>query len=231
MTMDTVIIIPAFNEEDTVAQVIREIHMRIEVDILVVNDGSRDRTSEIAHALGVTVIDLEDNQGIGVAMKTGYQYAYAHGYQYAIQVDADGQHDLHRVNDLLREVRGARFDMAIGSRYIRKTHYQTPFLRRFGIRYFSALLYILHGKRVWDTTSGYRVINRKVMRIFLDLYPDDYPEVPTLSYLLQHNYRVCEIPVEMKKRQGGKSSINFGDAFIYMIKTTAVCLRQYFADQ
>ena len=220
---------PAFNEEDTVAQVIQEIREHMDVDILVVNDGSRDRTSEIVHTLGVMVIDLENNQGIGVAMRTGYRFAYTHGYKYAVQIDADGQHDLNRIDELLRMVKNAYCDMAIGSRYIRKSHYKTPFFRRFGIQYFSVLLYLSYKTWIKDTTSGFRAINREVMQIFLERYPNDYPEIPMLSYLLQHHYRVYEIPVEMKKRQGGKSSINFWDAFIYMIKTTIVCLKQFFA--
>ena len=226
--METVIIIPAFNEEATIAKVIGDIKQTIDADILVVNDGSHDRTSIIAHELGVLVIDLMENQGIGAAMRTGYQYAYAKNYHFAIQVDADGQHDISRIYDVLNPVRSAQCDMAIGSRYILESGYRTPFLRRCGIQYLSVFLYALHRKRILDTTSGYRAVNRKIIEAFIDLYPDDYPEVPMLSYLLKNNYRICEIPVVMKQRQGGKSSIDFWDAAVYMMKTTFVCLKQYF---
>ena len=228
VSMDTVIIIPAYNEEATIAQVIKDVQKSMDADIVVVNDGSRDHTSAITHELGVKVIDLQENQGIGVAMRTGYQYAYAQNYQFAIQVDADGQHDINRLQDILDLIKNKQCDMAVGSRYVIKTNYHSTFLRRLGIRYFSILLYVLHKKWIKDTTSGFRAVNQKVINVFMKQYPDDYPEVPMLSYLLKHDFSVCEIPVEMKQRQGGKSSINFTDSIVYMIKTTAVCLKQYF---
>lgn len=225
--MKIITIIPAFNEEATIKTVIQEVKMNEGVDIIVVNDGSKDRTSELAHDTGVAVIDFPKNKGIGKAMQAGYQYAVEHDYDIAIQVDADGQHDIKKLPELISKIKDGENDMVIGSRYVTKTKYVSSFFRYLGIKYCSFLMHLLHGIKIKDPTSGFRAVNRKVMQHYIMCYLDDYPEVPALSYLLHRSYKICEIPVEMRKRQGGKSSISFADSFIYFIKVTGICIKGY----
>jgi glycosyltransferase involved in cell wall biosynthesis len=225
--MKVIAIIPAFNEEATIKTVIQEIKQNEGIDIIVINDGSKDRTSALASDTGVTVIDFPKNKGIGKAMQAGYQYAVEHGYGIAIQVDADGQHDTKKLPELISKIRDDKYDMVIGSRYVVKTKYVSSFFRYLGIKYCSLIIFILHRIRIKDPTSGFRAVNRKIMQHYLMCYIDDYPEVPSLSYLLHHYYKICEIPVEMRKRQGGKSSISFADSFVYFIKVTCACIKGF----
>jgi Glycosyltransferases involved in cell wall biogenesis len=225
--MKILAIIPAYNEEETISSVIEELRQIMLIDILVVNDGSKDKTSSIAHTLNVNVIDFPHNKGIGSAMKTGYQYARENGYDIAIQTDADGQHDLTRINELIKMITEEKYDLAIGSRYVVKTNYISSFCRYWGAKYFSFLIKILNHKIIRDTTSGYRAVNNKVIDFFADHYLCYYPEVPMLLELLMRNYKVCETPVEMKKRQGGKSSISFIGSIIYFFKITLICIKKY----
>jgi len=226
MEIKVLAIIPAYNEEKTIASVINELKTHKFIDILVINDGSRDSTSKIAHSLCVEVIDSIENQGIGSAMKKGYQFANNNGYDIAIQVDADGQHDISKINELILVIKENNFDMVIGSRYIEKTQYVPSIFRHLGAKYFSFFIFLLHKKTIKDTTSGYRVVNKLLINYFAEYYPSYYPEVPMLSRLIDLKYKICEIPVEMKKRQGGKSSISFWDSFYYVIKITYICIRE-----
>lgn len=219
--MKILTIIPAYNEEASIGTVIRRIQAAMpEADIVVVNDGSRDGTAKVAAGAGAAVIELPFNLGIGGAMQTGYIYARDNGYDIAVQVDGDGQHDPAYIKDLMIPVAGNSADMAIGSRYISKTDYRSSFLRRTGMVFFSTLVGLLTGQTVKDTTSGFRVVNRKVIGYFADHYPTDYPEVDVLVRLHKKRFRIVEMPVEMKERQGGKSSITPIRSIYYMIKVS-----------
>jgi len=224
--MKVIAIIPAFNEEATIKMVINEIRQYEDIDVIVINDGSKDRTSIIARETGTPVIDFNKNQGIGLAMKAGYQYAKERDYDIAIQVDADGQHDISKINELIFMIEEKEYDMVIGSRYIVKTGHVSSFIRYLGIKYFSALLYIFHKKSIKDTTSGYRAVNKHIINYFAEYYPPYYPEVPTLSNLMSQDKKICEIPVDMRRRQAGKSSISFFDSFHYLIKITYICIKE-----
>jgi len=219
--MKTLVIIPAYNEENSIGQVIARIRLNLpQADILVINDGSIDNTALIASNLGVEVIDLPFNLGIGGAMQTGYLYASRNGYNLAIQVDGDGQHDPSYIGKLIEPVINSKVDMVIGSRYICKTDYKSTFSRRLGMLFFSALVNLLTGQKVKDTTSGFRVVNKTIIDYFAKRYPTDYPEVDVLIKLYRKNFRIIEMPVEMCQRQSGKSSITPIRSVYYLIKVS-----------
>lgn len=219
MQHKVLVIIPAYNEEKSVAQVIRKIHNSVpEADILVVNDGSTDATSQVARQAGAQVVDLPFNLGIGGGMQTGYLYAYRKGYHVAVQIDADGQHNPADLPKLLEQLEKGEADLILGSRYVEKTQYRSTWTRRLGMIILSGMVSLIIGKPVHDTTSGYRVVNRDVMRLFAYNYPIDYPEVEALVLVHQHGFRIREIPVEMRERQAGRSSITPLKSAYYMIK-------------
>lgn len=229
--MKEIVIIPAYNEETTIGTVIDEINKHRDISILVINDGSEDRTAEYAGREGAMVITMRKNKGIGAAMKAGYQYAIEHNFDIAVQIDADGQHDISKLSYLISKIEDEQYDMAIGSRYVAKTNYKAPVFRYIGSNYCSLLIRFLHHITIRDPTSGYRAVNKEVMKFFVSNYLSDYPEVPSLSNLLIHNYSVCEVPVEMRQRQGGKSSISVWDAIIYFYRITGACFHNRYGNR
>ncbi|MED0659934.1 glycosyltransferase family 2 protein [Bacillus smithii] len=214
------IIIPAYNEEDTIHHTVNRLRNSCSYDFIVVNDGSTDRTEEILNEHQIPHISLAANLGIGGAMQTGYIYAYRNGYDYAIQLDADGQHDPKDLEKLVQAITGSDFDMVIGSRFVEKTGYKGSWIRRLGIYYFYYMLKWIAHIKVTDPTSGYRIVNRKVMKEFVRHYPVDYPEVEVLVKLAHQNFKIKEIKVEMNERQGGQSSITPFRSIYYMLKVT-----------
>ncbi|WP_025773431.1 glycosyltransferase family 2 protein [Neomoorella thermoacetica] len=229
MRSTTLVIIPAYNEAATIGQVIKNIKRWCDADILVVNDGSTDGTSAAAREEKVAVIDLPCNLGIGGAMQTGYRYACQHGYEFAVQVDADGQHDPRFIEDLIHPLRAGKVDLVIGSRYIENRNYRGTLARRAGSWFFTFLLKLFTGQAIYDTTSGFRAINRQVLAEFARHYPSDYPEVEVIMQLLRRGYRIKEIPVVMYPRKGGHSSITMLKSVYYMFKVSLAmvidCLR------
>jgi glycosyltransferase involved in cell wall biosynthesis len=216
---NVLVIIPAYNEEKSVAYVIQKIRSAVPAaDILVVNDGSTDSTSEVARKAGAQVIDLPFNLGIGGGMQTGYLYAYRKGYEAAVQIDADGQHNPDDLPRLLALLEKGEADLILGSRYVEKTGYRSTWTRRLGMVILARMVSLIIGKPVYDTTSGYRVVNRKVMRLFAENYPTDYPEVEALVLVHMHGYKILEVPVEMEERQAGRSSITPLKSVYYMVK-------------
>lgn len=217
---EVLVIIPAYNEEETIASTVRSLQEATDYDYLVVNDGSSDGTRQILQRNGYRHLDLPINLGIGGAMNTGYTYAYRQGYEYALQLDADGQHDPRDLERLMTEIRAGGCDMVIGSRFVERSRYEAGVARRFGIYYFQHLIRLLSGLKITDPTSGYRVVNRRVMEEFVRDYPNDYPEVEVLISLARRGYRVKEITVDMRSRQGGSSSITPLKSLYYMAKVT-----------
>jgi len=216
-----IVIIPAYNEEKSIKEVIGKTKTSIpEADILVVNDGSRDQTSLKARAAGAFVIELPFNLGIGGAMQTGYLYAKQNNYDIAIQCDGDGQHDPAYIQKIIKPIIQDNADMVVGSRYLEKTLYKSKLMRRIGILFFSGAVSMIIGKKITDPTSGFRAVNRKIIEYFAWKYPSDYPEVDVLVRLNNYNFRIMEIPVEMKERQGGKSSITPLRSIYYMAKVS-----------
>ncbi|QSF30628.1 glycosyltransferase family 2 protein [Priestia megaterium] len=214
------IIIPAYNEEDNIKDTVSNVKYMNNFDYIVVNDGSKDKTQEILDSNNFNHLDLPINLGIGGAMQTGYKYALKNDYDYAIQLDADGQHNPKDLAKLIDEIDINHFDMVIGSRFIEKTDYRGSLTRRVGIYYFYKLIHILTGKKVTDPTSGYRVVNKKIIKEFSNYYPQDYPEVEVVVDLAKKGYNIHETRVDMNSRQGGTSSITPLKSIYYMIKVT-----------
>jgi glycosyltransferase involved in cell wall biosynthesis len=221
ITLKVLIIIPAYNEEKSISDVIGQIRLNLpEVDIVVVNDGSSDATSIKAATAGARVIDLPFNLGIGGAMQTGYLYAKNNSYDIAIQVDGDGQHNPIYIYNLMEPVIQGKADMVIGSRFVKETYYKPSLARKVGIIFFSSLVRFLTNQKVKDTTSGFRVVNKEIIQYFSNHYPTDYPEVDVLIRLYKKGFRVIEMPVEMQQRKTGKSSITPLRSIYYIVKVT-----------
>lgn len=214
-----VVIVPAHNEEASVAGVVAEVRAGDpELEVVVVDDGSTDQTGFVAEAAGAVVLKLPFNVGIGGAVQTGYQYARDNGFDVAIQVDGDGQHDPTEIGRLLEPIRDGRADMVVGSRFAAGGGYRGTRLRRIGIHIFAAVVSLLVRARVTDTTSGFRAVNREAIRLFASDYPQDYPEVESTVLLVRHGLRMVEVPVQMRVRETGNSSITTLRAAYYMIK-------------
>lgn len=219
------IIIPAYNEEDNLEKVIGDVTKACpEYDYLVVNDGSTDNTGKLCRQKNIAAADLPINLGIGGAVQTGYRYAYENDYDIAVQIDGDGQHDCGYLEELLRPLLEETADVVIGSRFLKKEGFQSSVLRRTGIRMLSDLIKMCTGVRIYDVTSGFRAVNQKFIKIFAEDYPADYPEPEAIISTVMHRGRIMEVPVVMKEREGGTSSINAGRSVYYMIKVTLAIL-------
>lgn len=220
MHKKVLIIIPAYNEEEAIYHTVTNLINSCDYNYLVVNDGSKDRTAQILKDKHFNHVTLPVNLGIGGAMQTGYKYAQRHGYDYAIQLDADGQHNPADLRNLVAEIERSGYDMVIGSRFVEKTAYKGSLIRRIGIFYFYYMIRLLAGIKVMDPTSGYRVVNRRIIEEFANYYPIDYPEVEVLVKLAHKRYKIKEMKVEMNARQGGQSSITPVKSMYYMMKVT-----------
>jgi glycosyltransferase involved in cell wall biosynthesis len=220
------IIIPAFNEEGNIAKTIKEIRSLAEAfTILVVNDGSKDRTAQLAREAGANVISLPYNLGIGGAVQTGFKYAREHQFDIAVQVDGDGQHDVAYLKNILEPIFRNEADMTIGSRFLPPyLGYRSSFVRRIGINFFAHLISLLTLYKVTDPTSGFRAYNRSMINVFAAYYPSDFPEPEAIVVAGRYRARVQEVPVEMRKRISGNSSIRYMKTLYYMVKVTLAIL-------
>lgn len=219
--MKTLLIIPAYNEKENIANVIRSIKKECPgVDYLVVNDCSSDTTVDVLKSIGANYISCPVNLGIGGAVQAGYRYAMENGYEIAIQVDGDGQHDVRFVPGMISEIASGKADIVIGSRFVEKEGFQSSATRRIGIKLLSFFIWMCTGKHIKDVTSGFRAVNDKFIEIFSKDYPDDYPEPEAIVMGVIYGGKVLEYPVEMRERQAGTSSINFRKSIYYMIKVT-----------
>jgi len=215
------IIIPAYNESTNLIHVVEDIEKNApDFDYVIINDCSKDDTEQICKDNNFNYVSLPINLGIGGGMQTGYKYAQRQGYDVAVQFDGDGQHDAAYLGALLQEMEETGADMVIGSRFINKEGFQSSFTRRLGIRFFEKLIRIVSGKRITDATSGFRMVNNKIINEFCEYYPKDYPEPESIVAVLRNNYQVKEVPVLMRERMGGTSSIVNYKAIYYMIKVT-----------
>jgi hypothetical protein len=218
-------VLPAYNEEKNLPALYRELREKApEYDVLAVNDGSTDGTLACCRENGIPALDLAVNLGIGGAVQAGYRYAAEHGYGIAVQVDGDGQHDPAFLESMYEKLLSEDADMVIGSRFLEREGYQSTALRRQGIRYLSRLIRLLTGKTVTDPTSGFRMVRRPVIEAFAEDYPQDYPEPESLVRLLRQGKKVVEVPVRMRERSGGASSIGKSASMGYLIKVTAAIL-------
>ena len=215
-----VAIVPALNEEACIGRVVDEIRaFDAGFEIVVIDDGSTDGTATAARKTGAHVISLPFNLGIGGAMQTGFLYARTHGFELAVQIDGDGQHIPSEVRRLVEPILDGRADLVVGTRFVGSPRaYRGSVPRRLGIQIFAAFVSLLVGRRVTDTTSGFRATNRRAINLFAADYPHDYPEVEATVMVHRHRLRLREVPVRMRERAGGRSSITAFRSVYYMAK-------------
>ena len=212
-------IVPAYNEEQNVGRVIDELRaFDPGLDIVVVSDGSVDRTAEVAAERGAHVVSLPFNLGIGGAVQTGFKYAHEQGYELVVRCDGDGQHIPAELPKVLEPVLAGEADIAVGSRFAGGDGYRSSPTRRVGIRLLALIVSAIARQRVTDTTSGFQALNRKALDLFAADYPHDYPEVEGMVMTIKHRLRLREVPVEMREREHGRSSITALRSIYYMVK-------------
>jgi glycosyltransferase involved in cell wall biosynthesis len=217
----TAAIVPAFNEAGAVGRVVEEIRaFDPAIDVVVVDDASSDETAAIAESLGATLLRLPFNVGIGGAVQTGFRYAFEHGFDLAVRVDGDGQHDPAELPRILEPVLDGEADIVVGSRFAETGGYRPSRSRRAGIRILAWTVSALVRQRVTDPTSGFQAVNRRGIRLFAADYPHDYPEVEAVVMVSRHRLRLKEVPVRMRERSGGRSSITAFRSVYYMVKVT-----------
>jgi glycosyltransferase involved in cell wall biosynthesis len=221
-----VAIVPAYNEEGAIGALLDGITaFDPGLDVVVVDDASTDATAAVAAAHGAAVVPLVFNVGIGGAVQAGYRYARDGGYDVALRLDGDGQHDPGQLGALLGPLARGEADMVVGSRFVNgSSTYSPPFLRRVGIRLFARLVSLLGRQRVTDTTSGFVALDRVAIELFAREYPHDYPEVEATLVALRSGLRLAEVPVEMRERETGTSSITALRSVYYMLKVTLAIL-------
>ena len=223
--MKVLIIIPAYNEElnikNTVSKLMRYSKESINtIDYVIINDGSTDKTLKICRESNYNVIPLINNLGIGGAVQTGYKYAKINNYDVAVQFDGDGQHNENYIDNLVKEIENGN-DFVIGSRFIENlSKFKSSSPRRLGIRILSFLIKMCTGVKIYDPTSGFRAANKKIITLFSENYPLEYPEPESTVSLIRKGYKIKEIPVEMNEREFGKSSINPLKSIYYMFSVS-----------
>ncbi|MBC3804481.1 glycosyltransferase [Acetobacterium fimetarium] len=219
--MKILVIIPAYNEEDSIEEVVNKLKItQSEVDYIIINDCSTDNTVKICKNNSFNYINLPVNLGIGGGVQTGYRYAVENDYDIAIQMDGDGQHDPEGIDRLIKPIIEDGFDLVIGSRFITNDGFQSSVMRRTGIRFLKWLIKICCGVKINDTTSGFRASSKELTKHFSLEYAQDYPEPEAIIAAVLNGYRVCEVPVIMHERQGGESSINAFKSIYYMAKVS-----------
>lgn len=218
------LILPAYNEEKNILNTVKTIkETDRNLDYIVINDGSKDNTLKILYENNIPHINLISNLGIGGAVQTGYKYAYENNYDIAVQFDGDGQHDANYIKNICEPIINKEANMVIGTRYLDKSisEFQSTFMRRFGANIISFFIKLCTKKKITDPTSGFRAADKKIIEEFAKDYPTEYPEPESTVNMLLKKYVVKEVPVSMKERKEGKSSIIFFKTVDYMIK---VCL-------
>lgn len=213
------VIIPAHNEQDSLPGTMAEVRAKAPgVDVLIVDDGSRDDTAKVAREAGVPVVRHPVNLGVGGALQTGFRFAVEHGYTIGVQLDADGQHDPAYLDVLLAPLLAGSCDVSIGSRYVESTGYRAPWNRRLGMLVFSGVVQMALGRRITDTTSGFRAYALPVMQVCQHDFPKDFPDAPLLISLARLGFRLEEVPVVMRERQAGRSFYTLGKQLYYPYK-------------
>ncbi len=223
------IVIPCYNEEASLPSVLKELQQTVlpdnyQLDVLVVNDCSKDNTSAVAKNGKAIVIDLPVNLGIGGAVQTGILYARNNGYDIAIQLDGDGQHPPKELGKLVSFHLESGANIVIGSRFLEKEGFQSSFARRLGIKYFHWVNRLMTGLHIYDSTSGFRLFDKTAIQIAAINYPDEYPEPESLVVFSKAGLKIAEVPVIMNARQGGQSSIRHFGSLYYCIKVSLAML-------
>jgi glycosyltransferase involved in cell wall biosynthesis len=214
-----VAIVPALNEEQSIGRLLAELEaLDPGLEVVVVSDGSTDRTAEVAAAAGAHVVRLPFNLGIGGAVQTGFRFAFENGYELAVRLDGDGQHDPSQLRAVVAPVAAGDADIAIGSRFIGAGGYRSSAARRVGIRVLALVVSWIASRRLTDTTSGFQALNRRGIALYTSELPHDYPEVEGLVMAIRHGLRIVEVPVTMRERAHGSSSIGALASVYYMVK-------------
>ena len=228
------IVIPAYNEGKSISGVIEAIRKyNPSVDILVINDGSDDLTEkEVNQAMScdseVYLVNLPYNMGIGAAIQTGFKFAKEKGYDLCVQCDGDGQHPPHQIGKLIQLIIEENVDVAIGSRFRVKYSYKSTFSRTVGISILSTLISLGIGQRITDPTIGFRAFSRRAIKFFTCIYPTDYPEPESLVLAYRKKLKIKEVPIKIRERKTGVSSIGFFDAMYYMVKVSVAIIIDLF---
>jgi len=226
--MQKLVIIPAYNEEKNIKGVIKDLKDNAsDFDYVIINDCSTDTTLDICKNERFNYINMPINSGIGIAVQTGYLYALQNGYDIVVQFDGDGQHDASYLSSLIMPIINNEADFVIGSRFIKKEGFQTTLLRRFGVNLFRRLIFLLTHVRITDATSGFRAAGKSAIEFLSENYATDYPEPESIVSLIKNGYTIKEIPVVMRERKGGKSSINLLKSIYYMIKVVIAVIITY----
>jgi len=229
--IEIAVIIPAYNEEENLPQLLNEIQNtasdHIKLHPIVVNDCSKDKTADIARKHGAFLIDLPVNLGIGGAVQTGMIYAYRSGYQFALQLDGDGQHPPGEISKLMNAYRENKSNIVIGSRFLAIEGFKSSRFRRMGIFYLRHVIRFFTGLHITDSTSGFRLYDRKALELIHEYYPDEYPEPEAIIYFHKHGMKISETQVNMRERTGGKSSISFLNSFYYFWKVSLAIFYSY----
>ena len=218
-TENTCIIIPAFNEEESIGALLDEIKRDAPwYPVVVISDGSHDRTAEVAGKHGAKVLDLPCNIGVGGAVQAGFSYAFEQGFQYAVRCDGDGQHPPSEIPHLVDAITESGADMVIGSRFLNKKSYRSTWFRFCGIKGLALFISLICRNKVTDPTSGFQIINRPLLCMFSRFYPTDYPEPEALAFIRRQGYSFSEVAVVFRERQAGQSTIRTWGTFYYLFK-------------
>jgi glycosyltransferase involved in cell wall biosynthesis len=224
------VIVPAFNERQSVGRLARRLHRALPwADVLVIDDGSTDDTLRQVPP-GTKVVSLPFNLGIGGAMQTGYRYAALHGYDLAVQVDGDGQHRPGEVPRLVEHLLASGADLVVGSRFLGEKTYRQSIARMVGIHILDYVIRLLCGLPITDCTSGFRVANRRVIRAFAHWYPEDYPEPEVILLLHRGGFTIRELGVRMRQRRAGMTSIPLPRGVFYVLKVGLALVLDVFRD-
>lgn len=215
-----IVIIPAYNEEGNITTVITGVREALHLPhILVINDYSSDKTSRVAKSMGTKVIDLPIKLNYGATIQTGFKYALQNGYDTVILLDGDNQHKPEYIPQMLEYVTNGDYDIVIGSRFVKKTGYKMPIVRRLGSVFFSWLVFAISGQHIYDPTSGYQVFNKRVLELYAgEYFPNDYPDADVVLMLLLRKMRVYEFPMEMNPSSGQSMHSNPIMSVYYALK-------------
>lgn len=215
----TIIIVPAYNEEACIGSLLDELAKSCPgIPVTIIDDGSSDRTSDVAISLGANVLRLPCNLGVGGAVQAGFQYAFERGYDYVIRCDGDGQHPPSEIPKLIAVMKQGNVDLVIGSRFLGEKSYTSTLIRYCGISGLALFLSLICRHRVTDPTSGFQMMNRVMMCFFANCYPMDYPEPEALALLRRQGYEFQEVAVQFRSRTAGVSSIRSWGTLYYVFK-------------
>ena len=216
--MKVLIIIPAYNEAENIEKTVNDVIQNTDYDYVVVNDCSKDNTKEVCEKNNFNMLSLPINYGLTSGIQIGMKYAYKNNYDIAIQIDGDGQHNPLYINKMIKMMKDEHINMVIGSRFVEKTSYKQTFMRMLGININGVIIKMFTGKKIYDTTSGYRAVDKTIIEKFVQTYPYDYPEPITNMQMILQGKTIKEIPVEMNQRTTGVSSISPLKSINYMVK-------------